>query len=79
MGCATKIMPDNTKLRVNGTWWHSILPVVVGIRVGLQARYLIVRLEGGLDVLDGVLKVEDVGTVLARTGPIETRKRLHGL
>ena len=25
MGCATKIMPDNTKLRVNGTWWHSIL------------------------------------------------------
>ena len=27
MGCATKIMPDNTKLRVNGTWWHSILPV----------------------------------------------------
>ncbi len=27
MGCATKIMPDNTKLRVNGAWWHSILPV----------------------------------------------------
>ena len=27
MGSATKIMPDNTKLRVNGTWWHSILPV----------------------------------------------------
>ena len=27
MGCATKIMPDNTKLRVDGTWWHSILPV----------------------------------------------------
>ena len=27
MGCATKIMPDNTKLRVSGTWWHSILPV----------------------------------------------------
>ena len=52
---------------------------LVGIRVGLQARYLIVRLEGGLDVLDGVLKVEDVGTVLARTGPIETLKRLHGL
>ena len=52
---------------------------LVGIRVGLQARYLIVRLEGGLDILDGVLKVENVGTVLARTGPIETRKRLDRL
>ena len=27
MGSATKIMPDNTKLRVNETWWHSTLPV----------------------------------------------------
>ena len=27
MGSATMIMPDTTKLRVNGTWWHSILPV----------------------------------------------------
>ena len=27
MGSATMIMPDTTKLRVNGTRWHSILPV----------------------------------------------------
>ena len=27
MASATMIMPDTTKLRVNGTWWHSILPV----------------------------------------------------
>ena len=52
---------------------------LIGIRVGLQARYLIIRFEGGLDVLDAVLEVEDVGTVLARIGPIETRERLHGL
>ena len=34
MGCATKIMPDNTKLRVNGTWWHSILAVGPQIAIG---------------------------------------------
>ena len=52
---------------------------LVGIRIGLQGGYLVIRFEGGLDLLDGVLEVEDIGTLLARTGPIETRKRLHRL
>ena len=38
-----------------------------------------VRLERDLDVLHGVLEVEDVGVFLARIGSVQSRKRLDRL